>query len=134
MKRLLIFLSVALFSCVSHAQTFGPSFEQEIRAANLGELPFAWNSNGEIFGRENLTTRQNAALDAVIAAHDPNAEPDYSAIDQDTLNRVLSENGSVVRALGELIFREINKLRVRAGLAEYTRQQFRDAMKAEMRD
>jgi len=49
----------------------GPTFANEIDAAGLSGLPFAWGENGSISGRENLTPEQNAALDAVIAAHDP---------------------------------------------------------------
>jgi hypothetical protein len=49
----------------------GPSFAGEITAAGLAGLPFAWNADGTITGRGNLTAQQNATLDAVIAAHDP---------------------------------------------------------------
>lgn len=50
----------------------GPTFSDEIHAAGLGGLPFAWSpDSGEINGRENLTAAENTALDAVIAAHDP---------------------------------------------------------------
>ena len=54
--------------------TYGPTFGDEIIAAGLGGLPFAW-SEDEIFGRERLTDEENAALDEVIAAHDPAAQP-----------------------------------------------------------
>jgi hypothetical protein len=51
---------------------FGPTFVDELIAAGLGGLPFAWIAEtGEINGRASLTTQQNAAPDAVIAAHDP---------------------------------------------------------------
>src|SRR5262245_28045195 len=51
---------------------FGPTFPDELAAAGLNGLPFSYNSEtGEIFGRENLTTEQNATLDGVVAAHDP---------------------------------------------------------------
>ena len=50
------------------------------------------------------------------------------------LNAVLSEQGSVVRALAEVIFAEINKLRVKGGDPAYTKQQFIAALKAKMRD
>lgn len=49
----------------------GETFGDEIRAAGLGGLPFTWDADGRIGGRENLTAGQNAALDNVIAAHDP---------------------------------------------------------------
>ena len=54
---------------------FGPTFGEEIIKAGLGGLPIAWNE-GEIFGRDKLTPEQNVILDAVIAAHDPNAVPE----------------------------------------------------------
>ena len=50
---------------------FGPTFGQEVIAAGLGGLPFTWGDDGDISGRENLTQQQNAALNAVIAAHQP---------------------------------------------------------------
>lgn len=59
--------------------------------------------------------------------------PDYSTIDQSTLNAALIEPGSVVRALGLITFQEINKLRVQAGLTAYTMAQFTAALKANMR-
>ena len=49
----------------------GQTFASEIVAAGLGGLPFSWQPDGGISGRENLTTAENAALDTVIAAHDP---------------------------------------------------------------
>jgi len=52
---------------------FGPTFGDEVLAAGLGGLPFAWTPYGEINGRENLTIEQNATLDGVVAAHDPTA-------------------------------------------------------------
>lgn len=54
---------------------FGPTFDNEIATAGLIGAPFAWNSDGTVSGRENLTDAQNAALDAVIAAHDPKKQP-----------------------------------------------------------
>lgn len=53
--------------------------------------------------------------------------------DQARLNASLIEDGSVVRALGILTFKEINKLRQNAGLNEYTWDQFKTAMRDEMR-
>lgn len=49
----------------------GPTFGDEVIAAGLGGLPFAWGSDGQITGRENLTDEQNKTLDAVVSAHDP---------------------------------------------------------------
>lgn len=59
--------------------------------------------------------------------------PDYSGIDSAALNDALVEPGSVVRALGLVMFQEINKLRVKAGLVAYTMDQFISALKANMR-
>ena len=51
---------------------FGTCFGDEVIAAGIGGLPFAWEPDTGVFwGRENLTTEQNATLDEVIAAHDP---------------------------------------------------------------
>jgi hypothetical protein len=57
------------------ATTLGPNFGPEVIAAGLGGLPFSWNPEGEIWGRENLTDEQNTALDEVIAAHEPEEWP-----------------------------------------------------------
>lgn len=57
----------------------GPSFGDEVIAAGLGGLPFSWGDDGDIQGRENLTLQQNAVLDALVEAHDPDA-PDLSEI------------------------------------------------------
>lgn len=55
----------------------GPNFGEEVIAAGLGGLPFTWGEDGEIAGREELTDDQNAALDDVIAAHDPTKAGPY---------------------------------------------------------
>jgi hypothetical protein len=50
----------------------GPTFGAELVAAGLAGLPIDWgDSDAGIAGRQLLTAEQNAALDAVIAAHDP---------------------------------------------------------------
>lgn len=53
----------------------GPTFAAELAAAGLAGLPITWTAAGTIIGRDALTGPQNAALDAVIAAHDPEAAP-----------------------------------------------------------
>ena len=54
------------------AKQLGPTFGDEVIAAGLGGLPFAWGDTDEsITGRENLTAAQNTTLDGVVAAHDP---------------------------------------------------------------
>ena len=50
---------------------FGPSFGEEVIAAGLGGLNFSWGSDGDIQGRDKLSSEQNATLDEVIANHDP---------------------------------------------------------------
>lgn len=63
---------------------FGPSFPSELEAAGLFGLPFSWSENGVNFGdtvhldgtltvNEALTPEQRAAVEAVVAAHDPEA-------------------------------------------------------------
>lgn len=61
------------------------------------------------------------------------AEQDPAYVDQQTLDAALVAEGSIVRALVILTFEEINKLRAQAGLAEYTLDQFKTALKAKMR-
>jgi hypothetical protein len=73
-----------------------------------------------------LTSEEEAAADAYVG-------PDPAAFDQDNLNAALVESGSVVRALGLVMFAEINKLRVANGDAAYTLNQFKNALKAQMR-
>ena len=58
---------------------------------------------------------------------------DWDQVDQDELNRILAANGSVLRALAELTFEQINNLRTRAGLTAFTKPQFVSALKAKMR-
>jgi len=54
------------------AKQLGPTFSDEIIAAGLGGLPFAWGAtDDDITGRDALTDTQNTTLDGVIAAHDP---------------------------------------------------------------
>lgn len=58
---------------------------------------------------------------------------DFAAYDANRLNAALIEPGSVVRALGLVMFAEINKLRVKTGDTPYTLNQFTTALKAQMR-
>lgn len=51
--------------------TFGPSFVSELTAAGLLGLPFVWYPDGTVSYGDDLTGEQKAALDAVVAAHDP---------------------------------------------------------------
>lgn len=63
----------------------------------------------------------------------PYKAPPPIPTDQDILNEALIAKGSVVRALGLVMFAEINKLRVKGGDAPYTLAQFRAALVAQMR-
>lgn len=54
-------------------------------------------------------------------------------IDQEALNEALVAPGSVTRALGLVMFAEINKLRVKSGDPAYTLNQFKAALLAQMR-
>ena len=53
-------------------QMIGPSFLSEIEAAGLAGLPFAWAAEGVTYG-DDLTPEQRAAIEAVVAAHDPDS-------------------------------------------------------------
>lgn len=75
-----------------------------------------------------FTPAEEAAQDATDAAAN-----DFPTIDSATLNAALAQPGSVVRALGLVMFSEINKLRVAGGSTAYTMQQFLAALKAQMR-
>ena len=48
----------------------GPGFAAEIEAAGLMGLAFSWSAQGVTYGAD-LTTQQRAAIEAVVAAHDP---------------------------------------------------------------
>jgi hypothetical protein len=49
----------------------GPNFTNELLAAGLGGLPFAWDALGNLTFGEAMTASQIAAVQAVYAAHDP---------------------------------------------------------------
>jgi len=72
----------------------GPSFGEEIATAGLAGLPFSWGTDG-VYGRENLTPEQNAALDAVIAAHDPNRIVPPPAISDRQFFHALAKRGLI---------------------------------------
>lgn len=48
----------------------GPSFPSEVAAAGLNGLPFSWAPNG-VTADSSLAADKLAALQAVVAAHDP---------------------------------------------------------------
>lgn len=55
----------------------GPAFPAELKAAGLDGLPFSWDEDGTlVFGSldgPQMTDEQIAAVQAVYAAHDPDA-------------------------------------------------------------
>lgn len=71
----------------------GPTFAEELWAAGLGGLPFSWGDDGVISGREHLSMEQNAALDAVVAAHRPDrVTPD--AVKMEAQRRIIALTGA----------------------------------------
>lgn len=52
---------------------YGPTFSAELKAAGLADLQFAWCPDGSLLFDESLTQEQRAAIEAVAAAHNPNA-------------------------------------------------------------
>lgn len=64
----------------------------------------------------------------------PPPPPTSDQLDTKALNEALVQDGSVVRALAEVMFLEINKLRVKTGDAAYTKAAFVAALKGKMRN
>lgn len=62
----------------------GPNFANEIRAAGLGGLPFAWDNAGNFVYGPDMTQDQINAVQAVYAAHNPDT-PDPQATYNDKL-------------------------------------------------
>jgi len=76
----------------------GPSFADDLAGAGLSGLPIVWFEDGSITGRENLTPEQNAALDAVIAAHDP-AQMPRRKVAKSVVQQRLIDRGKIGAAL-----------------------------------
>lgn len=100
-------------------------------------MPYVQRQNGKVVGlfaqpqpglAEELLADNHADVIAFL-----NPVVDVSALDTATINAALMQEGSIVRALGLVIFDEINKLRVKNGDAAYTLAQFQAALKAKMR-
>lgn len=53
-------------------KSIGPTFSQELAAAGLSGLPFAWGEDGEITFADEMTDDQKTAVMAVYERHDPN--------------------------------------------------------------
>lgn len=58
--------------------SIGPSFASELEAAGLLGLPFAWSPEGVTYD-DRLSAEQRAAIEAVVAAHNPSAAPEPTA-------------------------------------------------------
>ena len=52
-------------------KAIGPSFYDELVAADVAGLPFSWSGDGEICFDPSMTAAQISAVEAVYAAHDP---------------------------------------------------------------
>lgn len=63
----------------------------------------------------------------------PLPRPTLDEIDQRELNAALAMQGSVLRAIAELVLIEVNKLRADHARPPYTKAQFVTALKAQMR-
>ncbi len=63
-------------------KAIGPTFPHELKAANLLGLPFSWAEGGHLRFDESMTPEQVAAVQAVYAAHDPEAPQPASALEQ----------------------------------------------------
>ncbi len=74
-------------------------------------------------GRQKWSGTEWTALAATV----------FDADDLAGMNEALAQDGSIVRALGLVLFEEINRLRVQAGLTAYTMTQFKNALFAKMR-
>jgi len=46
-------------------------YSAAVNNAGLSGLPISWDSDGNLYGREILTSEQNKAFDAALAAYDP---------------------------------------------------------------
>lgn len=54
-------------------KALGPNFGNEVILAGLGGLPISWGPTSDDIISDQLTAEQQAALDAVVEAHDPAA-------------------------------------------------------------
>ena len=81
-----------------------------------------------------VTSKSVARIGGVVSfTYNTETKLTDSEADIANLNSVLTSDGSVVRALGLIMFDEINKLRVKNGDTAYTMNQFKAALAAKMR-
>lgn len=100
-------------------------------------MPYVQRNAGKIVGL--FAAQQPGLADEFLAANNAevlaflNPVVDLNTLDQATINAALTADGSIVKALGLVIFDEINKLRVLNGDPAYTLAQFQAALKLKMR-
>lgn len=76
--------------------TLGPTFGTELLAA-CGPLPIAWSADGVFSGLDALPLETQAAVQAVVDAHDPTQLPPPPPIDGATfLGRVTDEEYAAI--------------------------------------
>lgn len=61
----------------------GPSFSDELKAAGLMGLPFAWGADGAFHFDPRMTQTQIDAVMVVYTAHDPTRPDPQQAIERD---------------------------------------------------
>lgn len=64
--------------------SIGPTFGQELKAANLAGLPFSWMDDGTFTYSPAMTTAHITAVQSVYASHNPNKGlPDAAGFEKD---------------------------------------------------
>jgi hypothetical protein len=95
------------------AKQLGPTFGEELIAAELNNLIILWRDTDEtLVGRENLDAAQTATLDALIAAHDPTKQPVVPPTDQE-----------------QALFEHENRLRILEGKPPISLDEYMSSMK-----
>jgi hypothetical protein len=108
------------------------TIDLEIEHPIFGWVPFTASPNDpELAGKQIYAEASKGTVAPYVPP--PPIVIDLSALDMAALNAALTEPGSVVRALGLVMFAEVNKLRVKNGDPAYTMPQFVTALKAQMR-
>lgn len=87
----------------------GPRFAQDLRAAGLAGVAISWSTDGTVTGVEDLPAGQRAAVEAVLAAHDPRTAADPTPAEQARaqrradLDRAVAEPGVSPRLRAALL-------------------------------
>lgn len=91
----------------------GPAFASEFVASGIGDVAgFSWGADGSLYGIENMTDAQLAALDALLAAHDPDAMPSPARSAEERLLDALVAEGVVPSAKQRAV---LDRLRANGG-------------------